>query len=62
MSLSLLPLPCSAIGSYMFLRGIPIHVADATGALLAMLALVPMVSHTVMGGTGFANDRRVGTC
>ena len=62
LSLSLVPLPCSAIGSYLFMSGMPVHVAGATGALLAMLPLVPMVSHVVLGGSGFANENRVGTC
>ena len=60
LSLSLVPLSCSAIGSYLFVSGIPIPVAGATGALLNQMALVPMVSHVVLGGSGLANDRRVG--
>ena len=44
------------------MSGIPVPVAGATGALLALLALVAMVSHVVMGGSGSANERRVGAC
>ena len=62
MSLSLVPLPCSYIGSYLFVSGIPVFVAGATGALLAMLALVAMVSHVVLGGSRSTNERRVGAC
>jgi len=62
LSLSLIPLPCSAIGSYLIVSGIPVRVTGATGALLAMLALVPMVFHAVLDGNGFANDRRVDAC
>ena len=62
MSLSLVPLPCSANGSYMFLSCISAPLAGAFGAMLALLALVPMVSHVVRGDSGFANERRVGTC
>ena len=62
LSRSLVPLPCSAIGSYLFVSGMPVPMAGATCALLAVLALVPLVSHVVLGGSGFANDSRVGTC
>jgi len=51
LSMSLVPLPCSAIGSYLFVSGMPVPVAGASGALLALLALVPMVSHVVLGGS-----------
>jgi uncharacterized membrane protein YbhN (UPF0104 family) len=61
LSLSCVPLLCSAIGSYLFMSGMPAHVTGATGAMLAMVLLVAMVSHVVLGGSGFANESRVGT-
>jgi len=62
LSLSLDTLLWSAIGSYLFFSGISAPLAGATGALLALQTLVPIVSHAVMGGFGDANERRVGTC
>jgi len=62
LSMSLDPLPCTAIGSHLFLSGISAPLAGATSAPLALLALVPIVPHEVLGGSGFANERRVGTC
>ena len=59
-SLSLDPLPCSAIGSYLFLSGISTPLAGASGAVLTLLALVPMVSHVVLGGSGAPNEMWVG--
>ena len=61
LSLSLDPLPCFAIGSYLFLSGISAPLAGASGALLALLARKPLVSHVVLDGSGVANERRVGT-
>ena len=59
LSLSLVPLPCSAIGSYLFMSWILALVAGAAGAMLPLLPLVPMVSHVVLGGPGFANESQV---
>ena len=62
LSLSLVPQSCSAIGSCLFMSCMPAPMTGATGALLAVLPLVPMVSHVVLGGSGFANESRVGAC
>ena len=61
LSLSLDSLLRSVIGLYLFLSGISAPLAGATGAMLALLALVLMASHVVMGGSKIANERRVGT-
>ena len=61
LSLSLVPLPYYAIGSYLFMSWMHAHVTGATGALLALMPFVPMVSHVILGGSGFANVSRVGT-
>jgi len=50
LSLSLVPLPCSARGSNLFMCCMPAPVTGATGALLAMLPLVAIVSYVVPGG------------
>ena len=50
LSLSLVPLPCYARGSNLFVCCVPAPVTGATGALLAMLPLEAIVSHVVRGG------------
>jgi len=59
-SLSLLfdPLPCSAIGPNLLLRGTPVPVGSASGALFALFP-VTMVSHVLRGGHGAPKLRRV---
>ena len=62
LSLSLVPLPYSSRGSNLFMCWVPAPVTGATGALLALLPLVAIVSHVVRRGSGAANESRVGTC
>ena len=59
LSLSLDPLPCSAIGQNMFSSGTPVPVGCTSGALLALLVLVAIVSHVLLGGPGAPKQRRV---
>ena len=50
LSVSLVPLPFSARGSNLFMCCVPAPVTGAIGAMLAMLPLVAIVSHVVRGG------------
>ena len=52
LSLSLVPLTCSARGSNLFLCCVSAHVTGATGALLATLPFVAIIPHVVRGGPG----------
>ena len=62
LSLSLVPLPCSARSLNLFMCCVPAPVTGATGALLALLLLVANVSYVVLGAPGSANERRMGAC
>ena len=61
LSLSFDPLPCSAIGPNLFCSGTPVPVGIASGALLALLVLVAIVSHVLRAGPGAPKLIRVGT-
>jgi hypothetical protein len=61
LSLSFEPLPCSAIGPNLFCSGTPVPVGIASGALLALLVLVAIVSHVLRAGHYAPKLIRVGT-